>query len=291
MIYNVSHTTTYCYTEPVSLCHNLVHLRPRVAPRQACHFSSLELQPEPRTAVQYTDYFGNPVTFFTIQEPHRELAIAAKHRIEVTPAAAPNLQESLPWEIVRDMLQADRSETMLDAFQFTLDSANIGRNNDLAVYAEPSFALGRPLLEAVRELTERIHDDFQYDSQATSVATPILEVLNQRRGVCQDFAHLQIGCLRSLGLAARYVSGYVQSRGSSEKEGLIGADASHAWVSVFCFKNGWTDFDPTNNSLPSDQHLTIAWGRDYDDICPVKGVVLGGGTNTLSVAVNVRAED
>jgi transglutaminase-like putative cysteine protease len=290
MIYNVTHKTIYSYTDPVSLCHNLVHLRPRVAPRQECHFSHLQVQPEPRTVVQYNDYFGNPVTFFTIQEPHRELAITAEHRLEVAPAAAPNLQESLPWEIERDMLQADRSEAMLDAFQFTLDSAHIVRNKNLAAYAESSFALGRPLLEAVRELTERIHNDFHYDTQATSVATPLSEVLIRRRGVCQDFAHLQIGCLRSLGLAARYVSGYIQSRGPAESEGLIGADASHAWVSVFCFKSGWTDFDPTNNSLPSEQHLTIAWGRDYDDISPVKGVILGGSTNSMSVAVNVCAQ-
>jgi transglutaminase-like putative cysteine protease len=291
MIYAVSHTTKYRYTEAVSLCHNLVHLLPRAAPRQMCQSARLVVQPDPRMMAQHMDYFGNPVTFFTIQKPHRELSIHAEHRIEITPAAAFRLQDSPPWESVREQLQIDRTTSALGAFPFTLDSPRVARNAELSAYAEPSFARGRPLLECVQGLTARVHEDFRYDSKTTSLATPLSAVLQQRSGVCQDFAHLQIGCLRSLGLAARYVSGYVQTRASSRGEALIGADASHAWVSVFCPRNGWIDFDPTNNCIPSDQHLIIAWGRDYDDVSPVKGVILGGGTNTMAVAVDVRSQE
>ena len=167
------------------------------------------------------------------------------------------------------------------------DRSYVPRNADLLAYAEPSFAAGRQLLDAVMDLTGRIHTDFRYDAKATTLATPVTEVLEHRHGVCQDFAHLQIGCLRSIGLAARYVSGYLQTPTPAGRERLVGADASHAWVSVFCPAVGWVDFDPTNNMIPAEQHITIAWGRDYDDISPVKGVILGGGSHTMSIAVDV----
>jgi transglutaminase-like putative cysteine protease len=289
MLYNVKHTTRYDYTEAVSLCHNLVHLRPRIAPRQTCHHSHLLVQPKPCALVHQTDYFGNPVALFTIQEPHRKLSITVKHRIAVRPSDPIAVQESPPWEMVRDGLATEHSPEMLDAFQFTLESTYVPCNADLAGYAQLSFAPGRPLLEAALDLTARIHTEFRYDPKATTLVTPLAEVLQHRRGVCQDFAHLQIGCLRSIGLAARYVSGYLQTAPAPGRERLVGADASHAWISVFCPKFGWIDLDPTNNLVPSEQHLTIAWGRDYNDICPIKGVILGGGTHTLSIAVDVVA--
>lgn len=289
MLYSVTHTTSYVYTEPVSLCHNLVHLKPRSAARQTCHHSTMIVQPEPRVVQHHHDYFGNPIALFTIQEPHRKLSITVKHRLEVEPAEAMMLEETPAWEEVAAALPRERAPVFLEARQFTFDSHYVARNDELAEYAKPSFAPGRPILEAALDLTRRIHREFRYDAKATTLATPLADVLRLRRGVCQDFAHLQIGCLRSLGLAARYVSGYLQTRPPADRERLIGADASHAWVSVYCPGIGWVDFDPTNNLMPSQQHLTIAWGRDYDDISPIKGVILGGGTHTMTIAVNVAA--
>lgn len=287
MLYNVTHATKYAYTEPVSLCHNLVHLRPRVAPRQKCHHSHLLVQPEPRALQYHHDYFGNPIALFTIQEPHKKLSITVKHRLEVSAPAVIDVHATPPWESVRDALRSEHAPEMLAAAQFTFDSLYVPRHADLAAYAAPSFAPRRPLLDAVMDLIGRIHKEFRYDAKATTLATPLAEVLRQRRGVCQDFAHLAIGCLRSFGLAARYVSGYLQTRVPAGRERLVGADASHAWLAVYCPSVGWIDFDPTNNLIPSEQHLTIAWGRDYDDISPVKGVILGGGSHTMSIAVDV----
>jgi len=291
MLYSVTHTTTYEYTEPVSLCHNLVHLEPRATPRQTPRHSQLLVQPEPRSIEHHVDYFGNRIALFTIQEPHRRLQITAKHRIEVESSEPVPVGESRPWEGARDFLQGggEGAGEALEASAFVFASRYVEPNADLAAYAAASFAPGRPLLEATLELTGRIHRDFRYDPKATSLATPLAEVLARRHGVCQDFAHLEIACLRSLGLAARYVSGYLQTRPPPGRARLIGADASHAWVAVFCPRLGWVEFDPTNNILPSDQHLTIAWGRDYDDVSPIKGIILGGGGHTMQIAVDVAA--
>jgi transglutaminase-like putative cysteine protease len=287
MLYEVAHSTTYAYSEPASTSSNLVHLHPRATPRQKCHVSLMEVQPEPRTLHEGLDYFDNPMAVFIISEPHNKLSIVVKHRVEVTPTESLRFHESPGWEQVRGLLKSQRAPAEREAYQFVFESHYVPPDARLAAYSEPSFAPGRPLLEAVLDLTERIHGDFHYDVNATSVATPLLEVLAHRRGVCQDFAHLQIGCLRSLGLAARYVTGYLQTKPPPGKPRLRGADVTHAWVSVFCPGVGWVDFDPTNKISPSGQHITIAWGRDYDDVSPVKGVVLGGGTPSLSTAVDV----
>ena len=284
MLYAVTHSTTYLYADPVSLCHNLVHLRPRPAPRQMCHQWLLVVQPEPRMLAHDYDYFGNPISLFTIQEPHKKLQVMVQHRLEVSPPPIAAWPE-VPWERVREMLRNDRAH--LDACQFTFDSHFVQRSTPLADYALPSFPPGRSILDAARDLTARIHAEFRYDAKATTLATPLGEVLAHRHGVCQDFAHLAIGCLRSLGLAARYVSGYLQTNAPAGRERLIGADASHAWLAVYCPGVGWVDFDPTNNIVPGEQHLTIAWGRDYDDISPIKGVILGGGSHTMTISVDV----
>ena len=289
MLYSVTHTTTYHYSDPVSLCHNLVHLRPRSATRQTCHHSSMVVQPEPRVVQHHHDYFGNPISLFTIQEPHRKLSVTVKHRMEVEPAEMLIVEDSPPWEEVRDALQRERTPIMLEARQFIYDSRYVPRSDALAEYARTSFTPGRPILEATLDLTQRIHREFRYDSRATTLSTPVADVLKHKHGVCQEFAHLQIGCVRSLGLAARYVSGYLQTRPPADRDRLVGADASHAWIAAYCPGLGWIDFDPTNNMIPSHQHLTIAWGRDYDDISPIKGVILGGGTHTMAIAVNVAA--
>jgi len=198
------------------------------------------------------------------------------------------LLDSPPWEAVRERVAADTTTPGLEARDFVLPSAFVPPDDAVWDYARASFPPGRPLLEAVRDLTRRIHQEFRYDPGFTTIVTPLAEVLAHRRGVCQDFAHLQIACLRSLGLPARYVSGYLETLPPPGKAKLQGADASHAWVSVYDPEQGWTDFDPTNDQLVGEQHITTAWGRDYGDVTPLKGIIFGGGEHTLEVAVDVE---
>ncbi|MEW6281354.1 MAG: transglutaminase family protein [Candidatus Eremiobacterota bacterium] len=278
MRYRVRHRTQYRYSEPVSLGHNQVICQPRPHPRQVCTDALLEIEPVPAVSSRRRDYFGNYVTFFAVQERHQELSVTLRFQAEVT--APDPVADSPPWEEA-----AVRGD--LEAHQYLFDSHYVQCDDDLAAYARLSLTPGRPLVEAVSDLTHRIHTDFRFDPKATDVTTPLRQVLEKRRGVCQDFAHLEIGMLRSVGLAARYISGYVLTVPPPGQPRLIGADASHAWISVFCPPLGWLDFDPTNDSQPSDQHVTVAWGRDYDDVSPVKGVVLGGGRQSVSVGVDV----
>ena len=286
MRYRVRHTTTYAYSNAVSVCHNELHLCPRQCRHQTCTFHELLVYPKAPVVSRSTDYFGNPVTYFTLQEPHQALTMTANSVVEVAPVEAPPLADSAAWEDVRDGLRRDRSAEGLEAVQFVFDSPYVTANAELLAYAAPSFPSRRSLLEAVRDLTERIHAEFTYDPGATAVNTPLSDVMHYRRGVCQDFAHLQIGCLRALGLAVRYVSGYLVTQ-PSEPNPLVGAEASHAWLSVYCPGHGWVDVDPTNNLWPSDRHVTVAIGRDYGDVSPIKGVFLGGGDHTMEVAVDV----
>ena len=291
MIYSVTHTTTYVYSQPVSLCHNLVHLTPRTTYRQTCIVTSLEVAPRPAVESAHVDFFGNTAHFLTIQEPHKCLTLTARHMVEVAPFLPPPPGETPPWEAVRARLARPADAHTLEASEFVFNSGSVHAAGPLADYAAPSFPAGRPLLDAVLDLTRRIHADFRYDPTATTVTTPLADVLASRRGVCQDFAHLQIGCLRSLGLAARYVSGYLLTQPPPGQPRLVGADASHAWPSVWCPGPGWIDVDPTNNQAPSDKHITLAWGRDYDDVSPIKGVILGGGAHDVAVAVDVVPAD
>lgn len=288
MIYQIDHTTTYEYSDPVSLCHNLVHLHPRSCPQQSLLRAYLTVDPLPALTQDFHDFFGNPVSAFTIEHPHRQMRIAAHYQVEVKPARMMELEESPSWERVQEAVRADSSPTGIDAIQFAFDSTYIKCHEELAEFARPSFPEGKPFLLAVLDLTKRIYRGFRYDPQATTLATPLHDVLLHRRGVCQDFAHLQIGCLRSLGLPARYVSGYVLTKPPPGKPRLVGADASHAWIAVYCPDVGWVDFDPTNNLIPQETHITLAWGRDYDDVSPIKGVILGGGSHTMAVSVHVE---
>ncbi len=233
------------------------------------------------------DYFGNTATFATIEEPHRKLSVTAVNVAEIVPVSAPAAEQTPPWETVREQLRTDVGSDVLAASQFAFDSPYVSTDDRFASYAAPSFPPGRPILAAVLDLTARIHAEFRYDPTATTIATPIKEVLEQRHGVCQDFAHLQIGCLRSLGLAARYVSGYLVNTHTPGRPQPVGAEASHAWISFFCPGFGWIDLDPTNNQIPYDRHIVLAWGRDYDDVSPIKGVILGGGNHTVKVTVDI----
>jgi transglutaminase-like putative cysteine protease len=289
MRYRIRHRSRYRYSEPVSLCHNLAHLAPRDHAYQRCLKTDLSIDPLPSVRHARKDYFGNHATFFSIQHPHTVLTVTATSEIVMTPPEAPPEDPwSSPWENVRQHLQTGLDYETRDARQYVLDSPFIPLPPELAGYAAPAFTPDRPFLEAVEDLMRRIYADFAYDPHFSTIATPLAEVLAERRGVCQDFAHLAIGGLRSRGLAARYVSGYLETVPPPGQARLLGADASHAWFSVFVPGSGWFDFDPTNNQIPLDQHITTAWGRDFGDVTPLKGVLYGGGEHTLQVAVDVE---
>lgn len=289
MKYHVFHGTTYRYSQPVSLCHNQVHLTPRTTGRQTCLQSAVMISPAPSSQSGWTDTFGNHVQFFSVETPHDELQVVARSEVEVTlaPAGSLQLQPAPTWEVIRQHLQSPQGEEWLAAAQFCTPSTFVHPSAEALDYAAASFPPGRPILDALLDLTSRIFHDFKYDQNATGVFTKPAEVFRSRRGVCQDFAHLQISCLRSLGLAARYVSGYLVTQPPPGTPKLVGADASHAWLSVYCGDAGWIDFDPTNNLIPDLRHITLAWGRDYADVCPIQGVLIGGGQSTLSVAVDI----
>jgi transglutaminase-like putative cysteine protease len=291
MIYRVEHETVYDYPRDVSLSHNLAHLTARACATQTRLYGGIELSVPPAVSVDQVDAFGNPMTFFTIQEPHRRLTVHARNVVQVHPPKPPEAALSPPWEEARHVLRTRRDRATLDAYQFTFDSPLVRRAGWQADYASRSFPPGRPLLEAVTDLMHRLHGDFAFDASATSTGTSLAEFFKLRRGVCQDFTHLQIACLRSLGLAARYVSGYLLTTPPAGQPRLVGADASHAWLSVYCPESGWVDYDPTNDQLPSDKHVILAWGRDFDDVSPVKGVILGGGRHSVEVAVDVVSLD
>jgi transglutaminase-like putative cysteine protease len=288
MIYLVRHETTYDYSDPVSVSHHVLRLTPRDLSFQTCRASKISIFPPPPDHFGvHLDYFGNSVTSFGLQEQHERLTVEAQSELEVIPPVLPAFSTSPSWQIVRDTLKADHSPDGLTAYQFAFDSKRVSANPELAAYARSSFPEDRPILEAVMDLTTRINQDFRFDTKATEVTTPVETFFEKRRGVCQDFSHLQIACLRSLGLPARYVSGYLRTYPPKGKPRLIGADASHAWCSAWCPGTGWVDFDPTNNCVPSDGHITVAWGRDYSDVSPIHGVLLGGARHALHVGVDV----
>ena len=287
--YRITHITTYTYTEPVSLCQNVARLIPRDCGTQSCERSSLTIEPQPAVMDQTLDIFGNPVTYFSIQEPHRSLRIEATHDVTLTARFTPEASRTMAWDSLGDWMRQTRTGDTILASQFLFDSRYVQAAPEYAEYARVPFSPGRPVLEACFDLTQRIFTDFAYDPRATTVATPTREVFRTRRGVCQDFAHFQLGCLRSLGVPARYISGYLSTVPAAGKPRLVGVDASHAWISVYCGPDGWVDLDPTNNQYLSDRHIVLAWGRDYDDVSPVKGVILGGGQHKVAVSVDARA--
>jgi transglutaminase-like putative cysteine protease len=289
MIYRIVHRTTCKYRHPVSVGKHVACLKPRALPRQQLASSELHIQPTPATMTERIDYFGNIHCFFTVQEPHSELVVEARSEVRVEDGGTSPPQDSLPWEEAAGLLPGDQTAAGFDAYQFKFESPRIRLRPEFASYALQSFTRGRPMREALLDLTARIHTDFRFDSKVTNVRTPTEEVFRKRRGVCQDFAHFQIACLRSLNLSARYVSGYLRTYPQPGQPRLVGADASHAWVSAYCPGSGWMDLDPTNNLVPSNGHVTLAWGRDYGDVSPLFGLVAGGGVHALNVAVDVEA--
>ncbi|MCF8076754.1 MAG: transglutaminase family protein [Desulfotignum sp.] len=291
MKYQVSHITRYQYRETASLSHNELFLTPRQTPAQRCTDHTLTLSPPPAAMSRRTDYFGNGVTATTVQVPHALFEITARSRVELHPPPAPVPEQTAPWEQVIAAVRRHGTPEDLDAFQYVFPSPMIPVSEDMARWAGDLFPPGEPFLRGASRLMERIFTRFTYDPGATSTTTPVAAAFELKRGVCQDFAHIAIACLRSLGLPARYVSGYLHTQPPPGKDRLKGAEASHAWFAVFLPGTGWVDLDPTNNVMPFDQHLTLAWGRDYSDVTPVKGTVLGGGRHQLSVAVDVIRTD
>ena len=285
----VTHRTTYVYGDAVSTSHHEGRLAPRDGEGQHTLSHEITINPVPSARRDRFDFFGNRTIHFSIREPHRSLEVLARSLVELRAPALPLLSASPSpsWEKVRDRLRTDRRRDLLDAYALTFESPKAQAVPALLDYVRPSFPDGRPLLEAVSDLTRRIHTDFVYDPESTDVSTPVAEVLRRKRGVCQDFAHLQIAGLRCMGLPARYVSGYLLTRPPPGRPKLIGADASHAWIGTFVPDLGWLDFDPTNNLRPTDEHVTVAHGRDFSDVTPLKGVILGGGRHEVRVAVNV----
>lgn len=286
MRYKIQHTTTYRYSEPVSVCHNQACLLPRNCAQQTVIESEVIISPLPARRDNYVDYFGNRALYFAIQTPHDTLAVTARSTVDTRAGAPPG--DSPPWEQVARQLATDTSAAGLLARGFIAESLVSVPDARIADFARASFLHERPLLEAAQDLTARIYQDFTYDPAFTTLATPLSEVLEHRRGVCQDFAHLAIACIRSVGLPARYVSGYLETLPPPGQEKLRGADASHAWIAVYLPDHGWFDFDPTNNQMASEQYVTLAWGRDYNDVTPLKGIVFGGGEHQLEVAVDVE---
>jgi transglutaminase-like putative cysteine protease len=288
MIYKIVHRTTYKYKHPVSVGSHVACLKPRSLPRHRLAQSELHIEPSPATMTERVDYFGNHLYFFTIEEPHEELVVEARSEVIMEDNSTSLPQTSPPWEEVARTLPDDHSPAALEAYQFRFESPRIRLRPEFATYARQSFAPRRPMREALLDLTARIHNDFRFDSKVTNVRTPIEEVFRKKRGVCQDFAHIQVACLRSLKLPARYVSGYLRTHPPPGQPRLEGADASHAWVSAYCPGIGWLDLDPTNNVVPSNGHVTIGWGRDFGDVSPLHGLILGGGAHTLKVAVDLE---
>lgn len=293
MKYRIKHITEYLYSNRVTHCYNLAHMIPRNSLRQACRHSHLRMSPFAAHSTRRQDYFGNQAYHFEIQRPHKQLVITATSEVETGPQhSAINLDLGVTCAEAREQLAHSKQAETLLAREFLLNSSMIRASDELRNYAAPSFEDNRPLLSAVMELTQRIYREFTYCPQSTTVATPLAEVLETRRGVCQDFAHLQIGCLRSLGFPAKYVSGYLETLPPPGQEKLVGADATHAWLSVYSPSEGWFEFDPTNDCLAGEQHIITAWGRDFFDVTPLKGVIYGGGENpVLNVSVDVARLD
>jgi len=283
MRYEVTHITRYRYEAPVSQCLNEVRLAPRSLANQRVQQTDLQVDPRPAFVYDRKDYFGNDVSTFGVFESHEKLTTTAKSVVEVGEGRLGETNAPRGWQDVRDQIAGREDADTLNASEFIYESPYVPSSPQLSAYAKEDFGSNRPLIDVVLDLSQRIHRDFKYQPLSTSIDIPLVEVLGNRKGVCQDFAHVMIGVLRSHGLAARYVSGYVRSGPQ-----VLGAQASHAWVSVFFPDTGWLDFDPTNNVMPSESHITLAWGRDYGDVTPVKGVTLGGRGQTVEVEVYVK---
>jgi transglutaminase-like putative cysteine protease len=288
MRYRICHSTRYEYGAPVSLCHSILHLKPRSGGTQRCLSSALRIDPWPAVNREHEDFFGNRVNYFSIQQSHSALEVVATSEVDAASRELPNPAATLPWELALERLHEGRDPNCVNARMLALPSPLVPIDPDATAYAQVSFPPGRPILEGAVDLMGRIFSEFEYDPHFTTVATPVAEVMAHRRGVCQDFAHAAISGLRGLGLAARYVSGYLETLPPPGQPKLQGADASHAWFSLLVPELGWVDLDPTNDLIPGERHVVTALGRDFQDVTPMRGIFYGGGAHELTVAVDVN---
>jgi transglutaminase-like putative cysteine protease len=291
MDYSVRHRTTYRYLQDVAQSWHVAHLLLRQTPTQQVQESRVSLTPQASSRTVRSDWFGNACEWFFFDQVHNLLEVVAESRVRVDPAPERPAGESLAWEAVRRLLEEAAEPQARDAVQYMFDSPLTAFSADIAAYALESFTPGRPLLEAAIALMHRIHDEFRYDTTVTDATTPVDKVYAIRAGVCQDLAHAGIAAMRSIGLPARYVSGYLMTRPPPGKPRMVGADASHAWFSVFAPPFGWVDLDPTNAVIVGEGHVTAAWGRDYGDVAPVTGIILGGHDHVVDVGVDVIPVD
>ena len=279
---DVQHSTEYHYVEPVLQGRNEAWLIPRETPSQKVFDAEVVIEPDAESRSQRVDYFGNPVLSFEINDRHQDLVVTARSRVEITPRDLPAADETPAWEEVRPLCEPVLGALQASVAIYLFSSHLVRRNSVFLPYIERSFTPKRPVFDAALDLSQRIYRDFRYSPGSTKVDTTPEEAFVNRRGVCQDFAHFLIACLRTMGVPARYVSGYLRSRPD-----LVGSEASHAWVSFYCPDFGWIDLDPTNNVVPSNSHVVLSWGRDYQDVPPIRGVALGGGDHEVKVSVGV----
>lgn len=289
MLLHVLHETAYDYVPPVRTAQHMAHLKPANSGRQRLLSHRLTVDPEPAQQTEAVDVYGNARSFFSLQFSHDTLRVVAESLVETAASEVP--AESPPWQEVTERMRYHRGAKYDPASEFIFASPYVPRDDAFVAYAQPSFPEGRPVVEAARELMQRIHADFEYETTATDVNTPALEALALRKGVCQDLAHVMLGCLRSLGLPARYVSGYLLTEPPAGQPRLVGTDASHAWVALYLpateGPGAWVDFDPTNDRTAGEDYVTLAIGRDYSDVSPMRGVIHGGASHSLRVAVTV----
>jgi transglutaminase-like putative cysteine protease len=287
---DVSHETVYRYATRVAFAHHLGYLRPLESGHQSLLAYEIEIEPQPSHCVSDGDVFGNRRVLFSLYVPHEMLRVRAASRVTIASRYDGLDPDATPaWEDIRDALSYRSGAPFAPEAEFTFASPFVPMHAELANYAKLSFAAGRPVAAGALDLMHRIHADFKYESASTRISTPLIDVFQMRRGVCQDFSHVMIGALRASGLAARYVSGYLLTEPRAGEPRMVGADASHAWVSVYAGPAGWIDLDPTNDCFPSLRHITVGWGRDYGDVCPIRGVLIGGQNQVLTVAVDVVA--
>ncbi|WP_295984658.1 transglutaminase family protein [uncultured Variovorax sp.] len=298
MLLHVTHETRYEYSPPVETAQHLAHLKPLATGSQKLVSHNLSIEPAPAQRSEQADLYGNTRAFFALEATHDRLVVTAESVVETSqPVLSPAVARELPWEAVRERFRFRKDATFDAASEFVFPSPYVPRHDDFVAYARASFVPGRPAFDVAMDLTERIYEDFDYDADSTEINTPAVEALAQRKGVCQDFAHIMIACFRTMGLPARYVSGYLLTQPPPGQPRLVGADASHAWVSVYLpgeddgsggSPGDWVDFDPTNGRQPGEDYVTLAIGRDYSDVSPMRGVLHGGARHTLSVGVTVQ---
>ena len=290
--FSVTHVTRYSYSEPVAVSHNTCHLAPRDLSYQRVQGHRIEISPTPTAQHQVKDWFGNTAHVVSVQSPHTELVVTSTSTIERLTPPWPLASVTLPWEVVAEQIRLATDPMVQSAVEFSYPSPMLPVHRDLLAFIQPLATPGRPALELALALNHLINEEFTYDPSATDVTTPVIEALANRHGVCQDFALVMIGALRSLGLPARYVSGYLETTPPPGRPRMVGADASHAWAQVWVGDprlgdGGWVDLDPTNDCLPGERHLTVAIGRDFADVSPLRGLILGGGKGKVHVAVDV----